>query len=112
MLRSDMEKRCIEACADCHRVCVETTIHCLTVGGGHAEMPRLRLMEDCAQICQASGDLLVRGSEFMLALCSLCADACERCAESCDAFADDPVMRVCANRCRGCADVCREMASP
>ena len=30
-------QQCIENCQECHRICVETAQHCLTLGGPHAE---------------------------------------------------------------------------
>lgn len=107
--RSDVVNRCIDACKDCHGVCTETIIHCLNMGGKHAETSHVRLMRDCADICEESEDFMLRGSEFMNQVCSMCADICDSCAESCEAF-DDQAMKTCAQTCRDCSSVCREMA--
>lgn len=101
---------CIDACASCHRVCVETLAHCLRMGGPHAAANHVTRMLDCAQICQVSADMMGRESELSHATCALCADACDRCAESCEAM-DDAEMRACAEACRRCAASCRQMAA-
>lgn len=109
---SEAMERCIEACRDCHEVCVETSIHCVAKGGMQAEVEHIRALEDCAQFCSVAEDAMLRGSDFADSICTLCADICETCAESCDKFPDDEVVHNCANHCRGCADLCRELAEP
>jgi hypothetical protein len=37
-------RACIDACQSCHAVCVETTAHCLTMGGRHAEAEHIRTL--------------------------------------------------------------------
>jgi len=103
---------CIANCSDCHTVCVETTAHCLDMGGQHADAAHIRALLDCAQACAASADFMLRGSELHGRVCGFCAEACERCAESCERLAgDDEVMRRCAETCRRCAESCRAMAA-
>jgi hypothetical protein len=101
---------CITACQTCHAVCVETTAHCLQMGGKHAEPAHIRLMMDCAQICQTSADFMLRGSDFHHSTCGVCAEVCEACADDCARFTDDAMMQRCAQVCRDCARSCREMA--
>lgn len=109
--RTDMVDRSIEACRDCHGVCAESITYCLEKGGEHAERKHIALMQDCADLCELSQDVMLRSSDNTNRICQLCADACEECAESCDRFGDDKAMRACANSCRSCADACREMAT-
>lgn len=104
-------KRCIENCDECHRVCVETVQHCLQKGGHHAEASHIRLLLDCAQICQTSEDFMLRGSDLHPLTCGACAEVCARCAEDCERMADDEMMRRCAEVCRRCAESCRQMAA-
>ena len=108
---SDEMRACIQDCTDCHNVCLETIDHCLQLGGPHAEASHIRLLLDCAQICAASADFMLRGSDLHGRTCGVCADVCERCAESCERFGDDDQMRRCAALCRRCADSCRRMAA-
>ena len=104
-------RECIELCSDCHDACLETVRHCLDRGGEHAAASHIAALLDCAQTCDASRDLMLRGSDLHGEMCGVCADACERCAESCETIgADDDVMRSCAAMCRRCAESCRSMA--
>src|SRR5215217_3671660 len=55
---------CIELCNDCHKACLETAMYCLQQGGKHAEPNHVRLMFDCAEICQTSSNFMQRGSDL------------------------------------------------
>lgn len=103
-------RACIDACKDCHEACVETMQHCLAQGGEHAEASHIRLLADCAEICQTSADFMLRGSPLHVETCRACAEVCERCAEDCARFEDDEMMQRCAAACRACAESCRAMA--
>jgi len=103
---------CIQACQECHSVCLTTAQHCLQMGGRHAAPQHITLLLDCAQICQTSADFMLRGSELHGRTCGVCAEVCERCAQDCERL--DPngqQMQMCAQVCRQCADSCRRMAS-
>jgi len=104
-------QQCIEECEHCHHVCLETVTHCLQTGGKHAEAAHIRLLLDCAEICQTSANFMLRGSDLHTRTCAACAEVCERCAESCERFGDDDKMKACAEVCRRCAASCRAMAS-
>ena len=101
---------CIRRCSDCHRACAETLMYCLQQGGRHAESNHIRLLMDCAQICQTSADFMLRGSDLHALTCSACAEICQRCFEDCARMADDNRMAACAEECRRCAESCRQMA--
>ncbi|WP_034388600.1 four-helix bundle copper-binding protein [Deinococcus sp. YIM 77859] len=107
---NSMMQDCIQACSDCHDVCLQTLTYCLQQGGRHAEASHVRLLMDCAMICHTSEDFMLRGSELHARVCGVCAEVCERCAQSCEGMGDDPQMRTCADTCRRCADSCRQMA--
>ena len=109
-MKAEMQ-RCIQACTNCHAVCLETVTHCLEVGGQHAEVAHIRLLLDCANICQTSADFMLRGSELHGRICAVCAEVCERCAQACERMGDDAQMQTCAQACRSCAESCRHMAS-
>ena len=101
---------CIQNCQDCHRACLQTLAYCLEQGGRHAEPAHLRLLMDCAEICQTSADFMIRSSELHAHTCGACAAVCERCADDCERMADDLRMKACADTCRHCAESCRHMA--
>lgn len=100
--------RCIENCQFCHRVCLSEMVnHCLEAGGSHLAPRHLKLMMDCAQICQTSADFMIRSSAFHASLCGICAQICDECAKSCMEVGD---MDTCAEACRQCAESCRQMS--
>ena len=103
-------QRCIDECQSCHDICVETTAHCLSQGGRHAEADHISTLLDCAEICAVSANFMLRDSRFHRRTCEVCAEVCDACAKSCEAVGDDDAMRRCAEECRRCAESCRQMA--
>jgi hypothetical protein len=107
---------CIDACMQCHGICEQTIRYCLNAGehanGGRMnEAGHMRLLMDCAAICQASQDFMLRDSEFHPRVCGLCAEICKQCAQDCERFGGDAQMKACANACRQCASACQRMAA-
>lgn len=97
----------IEACLDCHAMCVRMAMsYCLERGGRHVEPRHFRLMLNCAELCQTSANFMLSDSPLHGQVCAVCAEACEACAKSCDALGD---MRECAEECRSCAKSCKSM---
>lgn len=108
--KSDMQQ-CIDNCLDCHAICLETIPYCLSTGGDHAEPSHIRLLLDCAEICQTCANFMLRASELHQQVCSVCAEVCEQCADDCDRIdPNDEQMAACAETCRTCAESCRSMA--
>jgi hypothetical protein len=70
----------------------------------------VRLLLDCAEICQTSANFMLRESDLHGVTCRASADECEACAQACAKFEGDEIMQACAETCRGCAESCREMA--
>lgn len=99
---------CMDACHACHVSCLTMAMnHCLEVGGAHAEPKHMRLMLDCAEICQSAINFMARGSEHHGHICRECAEICRACAASCDGLDG---MEDCAAACRRCAEACDKMA--
>lgn len=110
--RSQQMQECIDNCESCHDICVETIMHCLEMGGQHAEAKHIALLQDCVQICTTSADFMLRMSDYQPQICGVCSDICDACAESCESLADGAdFMQRCADICRKCAESCRKMAS-
>lgn len=110
--RSQEMQACIDNCQSCHAVCLETISHCLERGGEHASAEHIRLLQDCVQICMASADFMLRGSDYHPQVCGVCADICDACATQCESMADGAdFMQRCADACRRCAESCRKMSS-
>ena len=99
---------CIDQCSVCHDVCLRAaTTHCLEEGGEHARPEHMKLMLDCADICQVAADFMLRGSPRHPLVCGICAQICDACADDCERVGD---MDECVEACRACADSCRAMS--
>lgn len=105
---------CIEACAGCAQACSACADACL----GEAQLGELRrcirLNLDCADICDATGRVLLRQVEpngsLQRAQLEACALACATCAEECQRHArHHEHCRVCAEACRECETQCHEL---
>jgi hypothetical protein len=104
-------QRCIAECGNCQETCLETEVYCLKLGERFAEAHHIRVLLDCAEICQTAANFLLRGSNLHKYVCEACAEICEACARSCEAIAGHvQQMKRCIESCRRCADACREMA--
>ena len=61
-MSSDMQQ-CMEDCHQCHLMCLQmAATHCLEMGGRHTEPAHMRLMLDCAEICQTAMNFMARHS--------------------------------------------------
>ncbi|MBN9688279.1 MULTISPECIES: four-helix bundle copper-binding protein [unclassified Corallococcus] len=106
----DAMRECIDNCTACHRVCLETLADCLKQGGRLAEPGHLRLLMDCADICETSARFMLRGSELHSRTCFACAEVCAACATACEKLGDAGRMKACADACRRCEESCRRMS--
>ncbi len=100
----------IRTASGCHDTCMESVVHCLKLGGDHAAPSHIRMLIDCAEICETTANFMLRSSDYHGRVCGVCADVCEACASECKKFTDDAMMRDCAELCLRCAESCREMA--
>lgn len=101
---------CIQNCLDGYKICSQLLSHCLEKGGKHADPQHIKLLLDCATICEVSADFMLRNSDRHSSICEVCAEICIACAESCEAIADDAMMKKCVDACRKCASSCEQMA--
>ncbi len=108
-MTQDMQQ-CITNCLECHGICSNIAIYCLEKGGQHAQANHIKLLLDCAEICQTSANFMLRSSGFHARTCGVCAEICDRCAQECDRMGDDAQMKRCVEVCRRCAASCRQMA--
>ncbi|MBI4044982.1 MAG: four-helix bundle copper-binding protein [Candidatus Diapherotrites archaeon] len=102
-------KDCIDKCMKCARTCDETIVHCLEMGGAHAEKKHVLLLVDCARVCKTAAKLLMHDSEFHPLQCGVCERICRACADECMRF-EESFMRDCARICGECADSCKKMS--
>ena len=107
----DEMKKCVQLCEECHALCIQTVGHCLDLGGRHAAPDHIRLLLDCAQICETTADYLIRRSSLHERMCGLCAEVCRQCADNCLQVAgDDQMVKKCAEMCKTCTGSCERMA--
>ncbi|MGB3941246.1 MAG: four-helix bundle copper-binding protein [Candidatus Manganitrophaceae bacterium] len=108
-MSKEME-RCIQDCLACYQACLQAVTDCLQMGGKHAAAKHIRLLLDCAEICQTSASFMLRNSDLHGQVRAVCAEVCERSAENCEQFGEDSQMNACAEACRRCAASCNQMA--
>lgn len=105
---------CIEACAECAQTCVSCADACLSEENTNPLRKCIRLNLDCADICDATGRVLTRQTEYdagvSRAQVEACRQACVTCAEECERHAEmHEHCRICAESCRGCGHACAEL---
>lgn len=108
---SQIRQEAIRNTQDCEAICVQTVQYCLEVGGAHADPVHLRLMQDCADICDTTMKIVQRGAPHHDMTAAACAQLCDLCAASCERFIGDAQLKACANQCRLCAAACRQSMS-
>ena len=105
---------CITACGECAQTCAACADACLAEQQV-AELRRcIRLNLDCADVCDATGRVLLRQTEpdwgLIRSQLEACAQACRVCGEECERHAGHHEhCRVCAESCRRCAQACEEL---
>ena len=103
--------RCIEACSDCAESCTQCADDCLGEEIVQELTTCIRLNLDCADICEATGRVLTRQTEYdaptSKAQLSSCLQACVTCAEECERHAEHHEhCRICGEECRRCVEAC------
>lgn len=98
--------RCIAACNDCNRVCLQQIEHCLSLGGAHSEPGHIARLLTCASVCRTASELMSVESDWYATMCDLCAQVCDECADACEELGD---MEECVAACQECAEECRSM---
>ena len=102
---------CIQDCTECYQMCSHLVDYSLKKDASHAHAEHIKILLDCARICNLSADLMIRHSEFHNSTCKVCAEVCLACAISCDISGkNDPMVQACAETCRKCAASCTEIA--
>ncbi len=111
---ADAWKECIEACFACAQACTSCADACLSEKSV-ADLRRcIRLDQDCADLCDALGRILTRGTEtapgLLQAALAACAEACGLCADECAGHAAmHEHCRICSEACRRCEQACRAL---
>lgn len=69
---------CITSCEKCRAACIRAVTQSLELGGEYARREHIRLLLDCAEICQVSVNFLLRGSPSAGYFCSIGGRLCDR----------------------------------
>ena len=114
VLPNDTLVKCIEACFDCAQSCIACADACLSEQSIDMLRRCIRLNQDCADICTATGRVLSRqqGAEPRLIRAQLeaCLAACQVCGDECSTHANKHEhCRVCMEACRVCAKACQDI---
>ena len=68
---------------DAAEASLETAAYALGQGGALAAPDLIAMLTDCAELCQATANSMLRGSALHPVLCRACAEACDLCAAAC-----------------------------
>lgn len=110
----DTLARCIEACFDCSQACTSCADACLSEEAVAELRKCIRLNLDCADICDVTGHVLTRQTEYdaptSKSQLESCREACRTCGEECERHAETHEhCRICAESCRNCEAACERL---
>ena len=106
---------CIEACYDCAQACTACADACLSEDKVKELAKCIRLDADCADVCETTGRVLSRQTEYdanlTRSVLQACAQACKSCGDECDRHAEMGMEHcgVCAQACRRCEQACNQL---
>lgn len=105
---------CIAACFEYAQTCTACADACLAEDAVTDLRNCIRLNQDCADICTATGHILSRRTGQNLttvkAVLEACRAACAECAAECEKRAEmHEHCRVCAEACRRCERACADL---
>jgi hypothetical protein len=112
---ADAISRCIAACFACVQTCTACADACLAERDIDKLIGCIRLNQDCADVCAATGPIMSRTNklghrQLLEAQLTTCIAFCQTCAAECERHADmHKHCAVCAKACRDCAEACNAM---
>ncbi|MCI1003492.1 hypothetical protein HWE01_01585 [Herbaspirillum sp. C7C8] len=99
---------CLQACQHCHEVCRKAAFGISPAAAQELAADDVRLLLECAELCQLSANWQLAGSQYCRQICGICAEVCRHCQARCNANDD---MQECATVCQRCAESCEAMSS-
>jgi DNA-binding NtrC family response regulator len=112
----DREKlaNCISECFDCAQTCTACADACLSQEDVAELRKCIRLNLDCADVCEATGRVMTRQTEYdaptSKAQVESCREACATCAAECERHAErHEHCRICGEASRRCEQACTEL---
>ena len=111
---ADVLARCIEACYECSQACTACADDCLSEESVADLVKCIRLNQDCADLCLATGRIVTRQTEYdanvTRSALEACVTACRSCGDECESHAEHHEhCRICAEACRACEQACQEL---
>ena len=67
---------CIDDCVASHRMCLETAAWLTKQGGASATASLIAMLNDCAELCQATANSMLRESALHRIVCRACEEVC------------------------------------
>ena len=114
---ADAISRCIAVCFSCVETCTACADACLAERHVERLITCIRLNQDCAAVCAATGSILSRANkvghrQLLEAQLTTCIAFARTCAAECQRHADmHQHCEICAKACQHCVDACTEMLS-
>jgi hypothetical protein len=106
---------CIAACSECASACTLCADDCLSERNVAELVKCIRLNLDCADICDATGRVVSRQTEYdaniTRSALEACITACRSCGEECARHGKHGMehCRVCAQECDRCRRACEAL---
>lgn len=112
----DKLAECTKACFACAQVCSSCADACLAEDMVANLRFCIRNDLDCADICTATGRVLIRQTEpdwaMLRAQLESCKTACATCGAECERHSDmHEHCKLCAQSCRRCEEACESLLS-
>jgi hypothetical protein len=98
--------RVLHVCAMMYESTADTLLH---RPDAHMRRHQIKLLHDCASICELCAKYISRHSPVEKAICEFCAYVCEVCGHECLRHPDHE-SQICGHICLNCARECRAMA--
>lgn len=114
---AEVMSRCIDACFACVETCTACADACLAEKDVDRLISCIRLNNDCAAVCTATGSIMSRANkvgyrQLLEAQLTTCIAFCRACAAECERHAEmHKHCAVCAKACNECVRTCSEMLS-
>lgn len=99
---------CLQACEQCHDTCRAAAFGISPAAAQELGADEVRLLLECAELCQLSANWQLAGSRNGGQICAVCAKVCRQCQERC---AEIDGMQPCAAACQRCAESCESMGA-
>ena len=84
-------------CMNCYTVCTQTAQQDQQAGGEHGQPSHVQMLQDCAELCQATAHFLQHGSPVAVAVCAATAQVTQHCAFECEQMGDNDCANACNN---------------